>query len=102
MFEVSLSARYGKKQVLDGVRFAVPEGVTALFGRNGCGKSTLLNCIAGSLSAEGSVKLDGKELTALPARERAKYISILPQILPSPDLPAEEVVGFGRSPIPRG
>ena len=98
MFEVSLSASYGKKQVLDGVRFAVPEGVTALFGRNGCGKSTLLGCIAGSRPARGSVKLAGRELTVLPARERAKILSILPQILPSPDLAAEEVIGFGRSP----
>lgn len=98
MFEVSLSASYGKKQVLRDVRFSVPAGVTALFGRNGCGKSTLLGCIAGSRPARGSVKLAGRELTVLPARERAKYISILPQILPSPDLAAEEVIGFGRSP----
>ena len=98
MFEACLSASYGKKQVLRDIRFCLPEGVTALLGRNGSGKSTLLHCIAGALPFEGSVKLDGKELKGLPAREKAKLLSILPQILPSPDLPAEEVVGFGRSP----
>ena len=87
-----------KKQVLRDVKFCLPEGVIALLGRNGSGKSTLLHCIAGALPFEGSVKLDGKELKGLPARERAKLLSILPQMLPSPDLPAEEVVGFGRSP----
>ena len=99
MFEVSLSAAYGKRKILDEVQFSLPGGVTALLGRNGCGKSTLLNCIAGALPCKGSVKLEGEELTALPARERAKRIGILPQILPSPDLPAEEVVSFGRSPF---
>ena len=98
MFEARISASYGKKQVLHDIRFCLPEGVTALLGRNGSGKSTLLHCIAGALPFEGSVKLDGKELKGLPARERAKLLSILPQMLPSPDLPAEEVVGFGRSP----
>ena len=99
MFDVSLSAAYGKRKILDEVQFSLPGGVTALLGRNGCGKSTLLNCIAGALPCKGSVKLEGEELTALPARERAKRIGILPQILPSPDLPAEEVVSFGRSPF---
>ena len=98
MFEACISASYGKKQVLRDVNFCLPEGVTALLGRNGSGKSTLLHCIAGALPFEGSVKLDGKELKGLPAREKAKLLSILPQMLPSPDLPAEEVVGFGRSP----
>ena len=98
MFEAHISASYGKKQVLRDIGFHLPEGVTALLGRNGSGKSTLLHCIAGALPFEGSVKLDGKELKWLPARERAKLLSILPQMLPSPDLPAEEVVGFGRSP----
>lgn len=98
MFEAHISASYGKKQVLRDIGFHLPEGVTALLGRNGSGKSTLLHCIAGALPFEGSVKLDGKELKGLPARERAKLLSILPQMLPSPDLPAEEVVGFGRSP----
>lgn len=98
MFEARISASYGKKQVLRDIRLCLPEGVTALLGRNGSGKSTLLHCIAGALPFEGSVKLDGKELTGLPAREKAKLLSILPQMLPSPDLPAEEVVGFGRSP----
>ena len=98
MFEARLSASYGKKQVLRDISFCLPEGVTALLGRNGSGKSTLLHCIAGALPFEGSVKLDGKELKGLTAREKAKLLSILPQMLPSPDLPAEEVVGFGRSP----
>lgn len=99
MFEVSLSASYGKRKILDGVQFSLAGGITALLGRNGCGKSTLLNCIAGVLPYTGSVKLNGDVLDGLPARERAKRLSILPQILPSPDLPAEEVVSFGRSPF---
>jgi branched-chain amino acid transport system ATP-binding protein len=44
--------------------------VVCLFGRNGAGKTTTLRAIMGLLPLQsGSIRLDGRELTALPAHE---------------------------------
>lgn len=44
--------------------------VVCLFGRNGAGKTTTLRAIMGLLPVQsGSIRLDGRELTALPAHE---------------------------------
>ncbi|MGH3519737.1 MAG: oligopeptide/dipeptide ABC transporter ATP-binding protein, partial [Haloechinothrix sp.] len=59
-----LSARYGKKVVLEQIDLAVPRGhCTALLGESGSGKTTLSRAIAG-LHAEyrGEVLLDGEAL----------------------------------------
>jgi len=46
-----------------------------VIGNNGAGKSTLLNCIAGVYSVdEGSVILDGKDITKQPEHKRATNI----------------------------
>lgn len=51
--------------------------VTVL-GSNGAGKSTLFNAIAGSfLPDEGSITLDGRDITKLPDYKRSKFIGRL-------------------------
>ena len=94
-----LSVRFGRKQVLDSVSFALrPHRLTALVGRNGSGKSTILNCVNNQIPYTGTI-LDGeKNLALIPARERAKAIAILPQTLPSPHITVRELVSFGRNP----
>lgn len=91
--------RFGEKQVLQDVRFAVrPHRLTALIGRNGSGKSTLLACANQQISYTGKI-LDGeKNLALLPPRERAKTVAILPQTMPAPHVTAREMVAFGRNP----
>lgn len=43
-----VSARYGRRTILEDVSFTAESGgVTALIGRNGAGKSTLLSCLTG-------------------------------------------------------
>lgn len=55
--------------MLDGVSFdAAPGEVVALVGVNGAGKTTLLHGIAGLLTVEGRILLDGRALTARRAR----------------------------------
>lgn len=46
-----------------------------IIGSNGAGKSTLLNLISGSLPIDnGSIILEGKEISALPEYKRTKFI----------------------------
>ena len=53
----------------------------AVIGANGAGKSTLLRCIAGTLPAtNGSIVLDGEDVTRLPAHRRVpKGIAMVPE-----------------------
>lgn len=66
-----------EKPALCGVDLTLNEGdFLTVIGGNGAGKSTLLNTIAGVYMAdEGSITLDGHNLTKLPDFKRAKYIS---------------------------
>lgn len=66
-----------EKPALCGVDLTLQKGdFVTVIGGNGAGKSTLLNTIAGVYIAdEGSVVLDGVNLTKLPDFKRAKYVS---------------------------
>lgn len=68
-----------EKIALDGVSLEVKDGDFAtIIGSNGAGKSTLFNAIAGSFYVdEGSVELDGKDITYVPEHKRAKEIGRL-------------------------
>lgn len=63
--------------VLRGLNLNIEEGeFVTIIGSNGAGKSTLLNTISGDLMPdEGSVKIDGIDVTRLPARKRAGYVA---------------------------
>jgi iron complex transport system ATP-binding protein len=68
-------------------------------GPNGAGKSTLLRVLAGLLPCDGQVHLQGRLLTAWPARARAAQLAWLGQAEGgSDDLRAWDVVMLGRLP----
>ena len=73
---------------------AEPGEVVAVIGPNGAGKSTLLNAIAGLVDARGRVRLDGRDLLALPTRERNVGVVFQDRAL-FPHLSALENVAFG-------
>ena len=55
-----------------------PGDFAAIIGSNGAGKSTLLNAVAGSFYVdEGSVTLDGKDITFTPEFKRSRVIGRL-------------------------
>ena len=73
MLEVrEITVVFDHRPVLDAVSLTVGTGeVVALLGPSGSGKSTLLRVIAGLLVAdEGSVWLDDRDITAVPAHRR--------------------------------
>ncbi|MFJ6557978.1 ATP-binding cassette domain-containing protein [Streptomyces luteogriseus] len=69
-----LHAHYGRFTALDGVDLDLfPGRITAVVGPNGAGKSTLFHCLAGTLRpAHGTVRLGGRDITALPAHARTR------------------------------
>lgn len=74
MLEVqAIHSGYGNIAVLSDISFALEAGaILGVLGRNGMGKSTLIRTIAGTLGARsGFIKLNGDDITALPAHLRA-------------------------------
>ena len=71
-----LTANVGRKEILRGIDLEVRSGeVHAVMGPNGSGKSTLSHVLAGRPGytvTAGSVTLDGVDLLALPAWQRAR------------------------------
>jgi sulfate transport system ATP-binding protein len=69
----NITKRFGDFVALDNVSVDVPNGsLTALLGPSGGGKSTLLRVIAGLEQPDsGRVVIEGRDLTAAPAQERA-------------------------------
>lgn len=75
MLEIkNLNVHYGVIQALKGVDLEVKDGeIVSLIGANGAGKTTLLHAISGILKiSDGSILLDGKELTKTSAKQIVK------------------------------
>jgi len=73
---------YGAAQALRNVSLKAEIGrVTAVLGRNGVGKSSLLRAIVGHQKiASGSIKWDGRDISGLPAFQRARRgVGYVPQ-----------------------
>ena len=71
---VDVHVAYGKTPALMGPSLVVGAGeIVSIIGRNGVGKTTLLKTIIGLLRVtSGAIRLDGEDLTRLPAHERAR------------------------------
>ncbi len=69
-----LQKSFGGVHAVDGISFEVAAGtIFALIGPNGAGKSTTLNLLSGTYQPDaGSLALDGRALTGLPAYRRAR------------------------------
>src|SRR2546426_12716684 len=83
----------GPAQILRGVSLAVDDGeAVCLVGRNGAGKTTTIDSIMGLLPGRvGKGALPGRDITHLPAHERALpgigYAPADPRTFPDPTLP---------------
>ena len=65
-----------EKTALNGVSLTLNDGdFVTVIGGNGAGKSTLLNAVAGVWPVDqGSISIDGVDVTYLPEYKRARYI----------------------------
>ena len=96
-----VGVRYGTRAALDAVDArVVPGEVLGVIGPNGSGKSTLIRVLAGvRRPSAGSIRLDGKDLHALPRRARARRIALVPQETHlSFPIRVRELVLLGRAP----
>ncbi|MEQ8307791.1 MAG: urea ABC transporter ATP-binding subunit UrtE [Hoeflea sp.] len=78
----NVSSYYGETQILRNISIGVPKGsCVCVLGRNGVGKTTLVRTIMGLTDkTDGSISLDGSELTSQRTDERAKLgIGYIPQ-----------------------
>jgi len=68
----SMFGGYGGADILQGCSIGVEKGeIAVVVGPNGAGKSTAMKAMFGMLSLrEGSVELDGREISDLPPQER--------------------------------
>jgi putative ABC transport system ATP-binding protein len=65
-----------EKKALTGLDIHLQEGdFVQVIGGNGAGKSTMLNCLAGMFPVDqGTIQIDGQDVTRLPEFKRAKLI----------------------------
>jgi branched-chain amino acid transport system ATP-binding protein len=78
----NLEVAYGAAKAIWGISVEIKQGdLLCVVGPNGAGKSTLINAIAGMHRASaGSIHLDGKDLTHLPAHKYCDHgIAIVPE-----------------------
>jgi ABC-2 type transport system ATP-binding protein len=83
-----LTLRYGRTTALDGVSFALRDGVTGLLGPNGAGKTTLLRILATAVAADaGDLSILGQDPRTsagrLAVRRRLGYLPQSPGFHPN-------------------
>jgi len=95
----NLKVSYDETTVLENINFNVEKHLCIL-GSNGSGKSTLAKALCGLLPYQGSIQIQGYELSSLPPLQRAKKIAYIPSKMESFEqfTTVEEFVLLGRYP----
>lgn len=96
----SVCVRLSNTDIVKDASFSLARGeLTALVGPNGAGKTTLMRALAGLITAQGQIELDGRPLSDISPRDRARQMAYLPQgnVFYWP-MPVDAIVGLGRYP----
>lgn len=96
----NLSSGYGAETIIDDISFeAKPGEIVIIIGPNGAGKSTLLRTIVGDIKpTRGTIEYGETDITAMPARQRAKQIAIVDQEIKIEEKTIGEYIMLGRTP----
>src|ERR1051326_1016509 len=91
-----LNRAFGATKALDGLSIEMAPGeLVALLGPSGCGKTTALRIVAGFETADtGSVLVDGKDISSVPAAKRDMGMVFQSYSL-FPNMSALDNVAFG-------
>ena len=86
----------GNRRATDDISLSVEDGeFLVLVGPSGCGKTTLLRMVAGLETPDsGTVTIGGRDVTALPARERGLSM-VFQSYAIFPHLKVRQNIGFG-------
>ena len=99
-----LGKAFAGERAVEGVSLALERGeFFSLIGPSGCGKTTTLRMVAGLLEPDaGTVRVDGRDVTDLPARERATNM-VFQDLVLFPHMSVAENVAYGlaRSGVPK-
>src|SRR5262245_25985792 len=92
----NVSKRYGDAVVLKNIDIDIQPGeFLTLLGPSGCGKTTTLRIVAGLVRPSGgSVHIDGRDVTDLPAAQR-KIGMVFQSLALFPHMTVEQNVAFG-------
>lgn len=96
-----LSVKRAGREIVENADCAIlPGQILAICGPNGAGKSTLMAALAGLLGhTGGELLIEGRPLSELTARERARAIGFLPQQAEAAwDVSVRTLVSLGRLP----
>ena len=93
-----LTVRYGEKTALKDLSMQVREGEWwTIVGPNGAGKSTLAGALGKTVSYEGTITLEEKDIRQIPQQEYARTVGVLSQNHSAVyGFTVEEVVSLGR------
>jgi putative spermidine/putrescine transport system ATP-binding protein len=92
----NLNRAFGATKALDGLSIEMAPGeLVALLGPSGCGKTTALRIVAGfEIADTGSVLIDGKDISSVPAAKRDMGMVFQSYSL-FPNMSAQANVAFG-------
>lgn len=95
MLEIDgLNVSYGGEPVVRGFSLTAHDGeVVCLCGDSGCGKTSILKAVLGFVDYEGSVRIDGKEMTERNMHELRRLMAYVPQEFVMPHETVKEMVG---------
>ncbi len=77
----NISAFYNKFKALNNVSFELKYGESlSIIGPNGCGKTTLLRCISNTISFDGDIYINNKNIKNIKRKDLAKQVGMLSQL----------------------
>ena len=95
-----LRCGYRGQVILDVPRLQISPGeFTAVIGPNGSGKTTLARVVSGVIPPySGAVRVNGRDVSRLSPRARARALAVVNQSVEALDMPLEDYVLMGRHP----